>query len=50
MDKDEPAYMLAARWAVRDGVSSSPTVVKALLERIDRMEREISALEAERSV
>lgn len=40
MDKDEPAYMLAARMMVKNGEPSSPVVVKALLDRIDRMERE----------
>lgn len=41
--KEEPSYMMFARDAVRRGEQSSPSVVKALLERIDRLESEKKA-------
>jgi hypothetical protein len=36
--KEEPSYMMFARANVRDGFQTPPSVVKALLERIDRLE------------
>lgn len=39
--KDEPAYMLAARLNVKDGIASPAIVVEALLKRIDRLEAQL---------
>lgn len=36
--KEEPSYMMFARANVRDGLQSSPSIVRALLARIDRLE------------
>lgn len=36
--REEPSYMMFARANVRDGMATSPTVVRMLLERIDRLE------------
>ena len=35
---EEPSYMMFARANVRDGLPTSPAAVKALLDRIDRLE------------
>jgi len=35
---EEPSYMMFARSNVRDGLMSTPSVVEALLARIDRLE------------
>lgn len=40
MTIEEPSYMMFARANVREGLSSSPAVVKALLARIDNAEAE----------
>ena len=44
MFTEEPSYMLFARANVRDKIPSTPTVVGALLERIDVLERKIEFL------
>jgi hypothetical protein len=44
MFTEEPSYMLFARANVRDKLPTTPTVVSALLERIDRLERRIDIL------
>lgn len=36
---EEPSYMMFARSNVRDGLMTSPAIVRALLDRIDRLER-----------
>lgn len=36
--KEEPSYMMFAKANVRDGLSSSPSVVRELLARIARLE------------
>lgn len=35
---EEPAYIMFARANVRDGMPTSPLIVKELLNRIDRLE------------
>jgi hypothetical protein len=37
--EEEPSYLMFARANVRDGLSTSPTIVQMLLDRIDRLER-----------
>lgn len=36
--EEEPSYIMFARANVRDGFETSPSVVKMLLDRIDRLE------------
>lgn len=38
MEKEEPSYIMFARANVKDGVPTSPLIVKELLLRIDRLE------------
>lgn len=38
--KNEPSYLSFARANVRDGYSTSPTLVAELLRRIDQLERD----------
>jgi len=40
--KEEPSYMMFARANVRDDLPSPPSIVKALLLRIDNLEAEKS--------
>lgn len=42
--KEEPSYMMFARANVRDNLPSTPSVVRSLLERIDKLERETKTL------
>lgn len=37
---EEPSYMMFARANVRDNVPTTPSVVKELLDRIDRLSKE----------
>lgn len=39
--KEEHAYLMFARANVRDGLPSGPVLVRALLARIDHLEREL---------
>lgn len=36
LKQDEPSYLAFARMNVNDGLVSSPTIVRELLDRIDR--------------
>lgn len=38
--KEEPSYLMFARANVRDGYTSSPSIVKELLAHIDRLEND----------
>ena len=40
MTNEEPSYMMFARMNVQDKMPTSPSIVKILLERIDRLEAE----------
>ena len=42
-EQQEPSYLAFARANVKEALSSSPTIVRALIERIDR---DASALKA----
>jgi len=37
-DREEPSYMMFAKANVRDGLQTSPSVVRELLARIARLE------------
>ncbi|QED11680.1 hypothetical protein PP914_gp192 [Arthrobacter phage Qui] len=39
MDHEEPSYMMFAKANVRDGLDSSPTIVRELLTRIEHLEK-----------
>lgn len=39
MEKEEPSYLMFAKANVRDGLPSSPTIVRALLDRIEKLEK-----------
>lgn len=41
--RDEPAYMLAARYDARNGHSTSPGIVRELVARIDRDAKALKA-------
>lgn len=45
--REEPSYMMFARANVRDGLPSTPAVVKELLDRIDRQDKQLLAAQAE---
>lgn len=45
MTIEEPSYMMFARANVKDGLMSTPSVVKELLARIDRLERGPKAMD-----
>lgn len=42
MTTEEPAYMMVARANAKDGYDTRPSVVKALLERIDALEKKLA--------
>jgi hypothetical protein len=44
--KEEPSYMMFARANVRNSDMTPPAVVKALLDRIDRLEAEAKRRES----
>jgi hypothetical protein len=44
--KEEPSYMMFARANVKDNQLTTPLVVKALLERIDRLEKTVADVKA----
>ena len=46
MSNEEPSYLAFARTNVRDGLLSSSSVVRGLLERIDRDAKKLAELEA----
>lgn len=38
LTREEPSYLAFARTLVRDGQEASPSLVRALIEHIDRLE------------